>query len=213
MGACVEAASGIRIVRLPKADMQITCEVGQHGHYLAILLVIIHPLCVLATPLPPCCCSILLPLHPLYLLLLLLVFLCYFATQVGNFPGMIATPAEWADNAFLKQRLATQVITCHYADPVTMRAIHDLLAKQLAVAGAADRPPRPPADMLEADRQVASETAAVVITEAAAVTGAAAVTEAAAVMAAVENQQAGGGEKGGKGKAGIMMRLWERVGR
>ena len=65
-------------------------------------------------------------------------YLCYCATQVGNFPGMIATPAEWADNAFLKQRLATQVITCHYADPVTMRAIHDLLADQLEKAEGAD---------------------------------------------------------------------------
>ena len=47
---------------------------------------------------------------------------------------MIATPAEWADNGPLKQRLTTQVITCHYADPVTMRAIHDLLADQLEKA-------------------------------------------------------------------------------
>ena len=88
-----------------------------------------------------------------------------------------------------------------------MRAIHDLLADQLADSGAADRPPRPPADMLEADRPVAGETAADV-TEAAAV-----VTEAAAVTAAVENQQAAaGGEEGGKGKVGMMTRLWERVG-
>ena len=40
MGACVEAASGILIKRLPKADMQITCEVGQHGHYLATALLV-----------------------------------------------------------------------------------------------------------------------------------------------------------------------------
>ena len=63
-------------------------------------------------------------------------YLCFCVTQVGNFPGMIATPAEWADNGPLKQRLATQVITCHYADPVTMRAIHDLLAKRLPEAAA-----------------------------------------------------------------------------
>ena len=61
--------------------------------------------------------------------------------QVGTFKGMIATPAEWADNGPLKQRLATQVITCHYADPVTMRAIHDLLADQLETAERANRLP------------------------------------------------------------------------
>ena len=75
--------------------------------------------------------------------------------QVGTFKGMIATPAEWADNGPLKQRLATQVITCHYADPVTMRAIHDLLAKQLAKAEGADLLPtnlRLPTH-LEADRK------------------------------------------------------------
>ena len=69
------------------------------------------------------------------------VTVCCFHTavpQVGSYKGMIATPAGWADDGPLKQRLATQVITCHYADPVTMRAIHDLLADQLVKAEKAD---------------------------------------------------------------------------
>lgn len=98
--------------------------------------------------------------------LLLLLLPVTVVTQVGSFPGMLATPAEWANNILLKLRLTSEVITCHYADPDTMLAIYGLLAGQLAEAGA-----------------TANITAVTTVTAAVGATPAAVITAAAAVGA------------------------------